>query len=72
MERIEASNKLRVAYEWNGDKLKAIVPTFEKNDRVTGEQSISFAYDDGAPQVATISTGGRSRGGAGRRPRRAL
>jgi hypothetical protein len=52
VDRIEASNKLRVAFEWDGEKLKSIVPSFEKNERVTGEKKISFAYEDRVPQVA--------------------
>jgi tetratricopeptide (TPR) repeat protein len=52
---IEASNKLKVNFEWDGDKLKTITPTFEKNEHLTGEKRISFAYDDKVPQVAAVS-----------------
>ena len=51
VDRIDASNKLKVAFDWDGDRLRSITPTFEKNDHMTGERKISFAYDDKVPQV---------------------
>ena len=35
-----------MTYEWDGDRLRSIDPEFEKNQHVTGEKKISFAYDD--------------------------
>ncbi|MFB3825530.1 MAG: hypothetical protein ACE15B_02130 [Bryobacteraceae bacterium] len=55
VDHIEASNKLRVSFEWVGPLLKAVVPTFEKNERVTGEKKISFAYEDRVPQVFAVA-----------------
>jgi hypothetical protein len=57
VDRVDASNKLKVAFEWEGDRLRAIVPTFEKNERVTGEKKISFVYEDRIPQVAVVNGG---------------
>ena len=54
VEHIEASNKLRVAFAWDRERLKSITPTFEKNDRVTGETALWFDYDNSVPQVAWI------------------
>jgi hypothetical protein len=47
IDRIAASNKLTVTFDWDGDRLKSITPTFEKDIRVTGEQKIFFGYDEG-------------------------
>ncbi len=55
IDHIEASGKMRVTFEWNGDKLQAIVPTFEKAERSTGERKISFAYGPNFPQVASVA-----------------
>jgi hypothetical protein len=54
VERIDASNKMQVAFDWNGDRLKSITPSFDKPEHATGEKKISFAYDDGVPQVASV------------------
>jgi hypothetical protein len=58
VDRIEASEKFKVAYEWEGNRLKAVTPTFEKNERVTGEKRITFAYDDSAAQVIAVAADG--------------
>jgi hypothetical protein len=58
IERIEGSNKFRMEFKWEGARLKSILPVFEKADRVTGEKTISFAYDDRFPQVALALDGG--------------
>ena len=58
---IEASNKLKIAFEWEGDKLKAITPSFEKNERISAEKRITFAYDEQVPQVAAIGVEGEAR-----------
>jgi hypothetical protein len=47
IDRIAASNKLTVTFDWDGDRLKTITPAFEKDVHVTGEQKIFFGYDDG-------------------------
>lgn len=57
VDRIEASNKMRVSYEWNGDQLVSITPTFEKAERSTGERKIGFVYNDAFPQVMIASDG---------------
>jgi hypothetical protein len=54
VDRIDAG-KLKVAYQWDGEKLKAIVPSFDKNQRLTGEQTISFRYEERVPQIASVA-----------------
>jgi hypothetical protein len=54
VDRIDAG-KLKVAYEWEGEKLKAIVPSFEKNQRLSGEKSIAFGYEERVPQIASVT-----------------
>jgi len=55
IDRIEGSNKLRVAFEWDGEKLKSVTPTIEGGGAVLNEKRIAFAYDDKVPQVAWAS-----------------
>jgi len=52
IDRVEASGKMKVAFDWNGDRLKSIAPSFEKADKATGERKITFAYAANLPQVA--------------------
>ncbi len=54
VERIAASNKLSVEYEWEGDRLKSITPHFEKNAQSTGEKTVYFAYESRVPQVRFV------------------
>jgi hypothetical protein len=55
IDRIEASNKLKTTFEWDGGRLKSIVPVFERNERVSGEKKIAFTYSPQAPQVASLT-----------------
>jgi hypothetical protein len=48
IDRIQASNKLSLAFDWDGDHLRSIVPSFEKDQHITGEQRVNFAYDSPA------------------------
>ena len=52
---IDASNKLKTTFEWDGEKLKAVTPTFEKNEHVTAERKIAFGYGNAAPQVDWVT-----------------
>ena len=52
IDHISASNKMKVSFEWDGERLRSIVPTFEKYE--TGEKKIAFAYDESLPQVAYV------------------
>jgi hypothetical protein len=52
---IQASNKLRLTFEWEGERLKSVTPVFEKNERVTGEKKVVFGYEPATPQVAWAS-----------------
>jgi hypothetical protein len=56
IDRIEASGKFHVSFDWDGDRLRAIVPTFEKVEQhPTGERKIAFAYDTAAGQVNAVA-----------------
>ena len=68
VEHIEASNKLRVNYEWQGERLASITPLFEKNERVTAEKKISFAYDERISQVAVVAYEDAARAPSGSDP----
>ncbi len=57
VDHIEASGKMRVAYEWSGDRLISITPSFEKAEKDTGEKKINFAYNDKFPQIISASVG---------------
>ena len=57
IDHIDASGKMKVAYEWNGDQLLSITPTFEKAEKSTGERKITFAYNDKFPQVVAATEG---------------
>jgi hypothetical protein len=61
IDRIDASNKLKTAFEWDGEKLKSVIPSFDKNEHVTAEKKISVAYDDRTRQVVWASDGDEAR-----------
>jgi hypothetical protein len=63
IDRIDASNKLKTAFEWDGEKLKSVTPTFDKDVHITPERKITLAYDDRARQVAAASDGDEARVG---------
>jgi hypothetical protein len=58
IERIAASNKLSVQFDWEGDRLISIVPRFEKPENATGEKPVYFGYDSQFPQVRTVGFDG--------------
>jgi len=57
IDRIAASNKLTTGFEWDGDRLKAITPAFEKDVHVTGEKKILLGYDNASSGVTWAGTG---------------
>ncbi len=57
IERIDASGKMKVNFQWDGDRLVSIAPLFEKAEHATGERSIGFAYDPTFPQVSMAVDG---------------
>lgn len=57
VDHIEASNKMRVTYNWDGDRLRSIIPTFDKAEHATGEKTIAFAYDAGSGAVNAVDYG---------------
>jgi hypothetical protein len=57
IEHIDASGKMKVDYEWNGDRLISITPAFEKAEKNTGEPKISFGYSEKFPQVVSAVEG---------------
>lgn len=56
IDRIEASGKMKVFYEWRAGRLVSINPSWEKPDQNTGEKRISFGYDESG-NLATVSSG---------------
>lgn len=44
VDHIEASNKMRVLYSWDGDRLRLIAPAFDKPEHATGEKTVAFGY----------------------------
>jgi hypothetical protein len=52
--QIDAGGKLKIAFTWEKARLKSIVPTFDKNEKPTGEKWIAFGYDERVPQVASV------------------
>ena len=61
IDRIDASNKFHATFEWDGERLKSVTPTFENAERATGEKKISFGYEDRVPQVVWASDGDDAR-----------
>jgi tetratricopeptide (TPR) repeat protein len=57
IDQISASNKMTVKFQWEGDRLKSIVPVFEKAQQATGEKPFVFAYAEGVPHVAAVDAG---------------
>jgi hypothetical protein len=54
IEHIEASGKLRVAFEWDNERLKSVTNAQEGGPSA-GEKKIAFVYDDKVPQVIGAS-----------------
>jgi hypothetical protein len=65
IERIEASNKLKEGFEWDGERLKSVTPLLEGNT-ATGEKKISFTYEDKVPQVSWASDDDAAKAAAAR------
>ncbi len=57
IDRIEASGKLNLKYYWEGDRLKTIVPTFEKAQQATGEKTVVFSYAEALPHAFAVDSG---------------
>ena len=57
VDHIDASGKMKVGYEWSGDKLVSITPTFEKAEKATAERKVNFFYNDNFPQVMFATEG---------------
>jgi hypothetical protein len=51
IDRIDASGKFHLTFDWAGERLQSVTPTFEKEERATGEVKIRFAYEERVPQV---------------------
>jgi hypothetical protein len=52
IDHIAGSNKMTVKFTWEGDRLRSIVPSFEKAQQATGEKPFVFTYADGVPHAA--------------------
>jgi hypothetical protein len=56
VDHIEASNKLSVKFNWDGDRLKSIIPTFEKAQQATGEKTVFFSYAESVPHAFAVES----------------
>jgi hypothetical protein len=61
IDRIDASGKFHATFDWDGERLKSIAPSFENADRPTAEKRISFRYEDRVPQVVWASDSAEAR-----------
>ena len=57
IERIEASNKFNLKFAWEGERLKSIVPTFEKAQQATSEKPFVFSYAESLPHAFAVDQG---------------
>jgi hypothetical protein len=57
IDHIEASNKLTVKFNWEAERLKTIIPSFEKAQQATGEKPITFSYAEALPHVFAVDSG---------------
>jgi hypothetical protein len=55
IDRIEATNKMHIVFDWQGDRLRTITPSWEKQEHAGTERRIFFGYDDTFPQVNAVS-----------------
>jgi hypothetical protein len=55
-------------FDWDGERLKSVTPTFEKEEHATGEKRIRFGYEDRVPQVVWVSDGDEARPAAPANP----
>jgi hypothetical protein len=63
IDRIVASNKMTVTFDWEGDRLKSITPVFD-SDVTARERKIVFGYDDRNAGIAWAGAGKDPRGAA--------
>jgi hypothetical protein len=61
IDHIDGSNKFHVAFEWDGERLKSVRPTFENAAHATSEKTITFGYEDHVPQVVWATDGEEAR-----------
>ena len=54
VDRVDASNKLKETFEWDGNRLGSITPSFDKPEHATGEKKMIFGYEASVPQVASV------------------
>lgn len=57
VDRIQASNKLTVRYNWEAGRLKSVVPSFEKAEQSTGEKPFVFTYHPQVPHALAVELG---------------
>jgi len=55
IEHIEGSNKFHETFEWDGERLRSVKPSFENAAHATNERAFRFAYADRPPQVVWAS-----------------
>jgi len=57
IDHIAGSNKMTVKFNWEGERLRSIVPAFEKAQQATGEKPFVFTYAEGVPHAAAVDAG---------------
>lgn len=61
IDRIAASNKLSLQFQYDGPRLKSIIPVFEKNAQPTGEKPVAFTYHPRIPHAVAVDHGDQAR-----------
>ena len=61
VDRIAASNKLSVKFNWEGGRLRSIVPAFEKGAAGAVEKPFAFGYAAGLPHAFAVDAGEAAR-----------
>jgi len=61
IDHIDAANKFHLTFDWNGERLQSITPSFENAAHATGEKKISFGYEGRVPQVVWAGDGDEAR-----------
>lgn len=54
VDHVEASNHMSTRFTWEGERLRLIMPTFEKAAQATGEKAVQFTYFARTPQVISV------------------
>jgi len=61
IDHISASNKFSLQYNWDGGRLKSIVPAFDKSAQPTAEKPLVFTYHPQVPHPVAVDQGAAPR-----------